>query len=252
LSLMLDEVGSAVFSLNTAVVGLDAVEKGHRKPETLDISWDPKDRMVAARKSRRFILEAVLVRVAEAVNQYCSAVGRTCRLSSVAAKWNGNTKTTEKIADVGKELVAAEDAYLTIGAQLLVHWRNKVVHTRSNAKLTGVQENVLKSKAAFIRDNYANLDILQLLNHFQSSQPTLKDISSLISMSIRYSRSVDTALHACVGREDVEEWLRWYDLSDELRRIRHGTKPDKVQVACERLIQTKVPALLASYRQYCN
>ncbi|WP_192357588.1 hypothetical protein [Mesorhizobium mediterraneum] len=68
---LLVSVGEAVANLNTAVVGLDAVEQGYEKPETLNISWNPNDRIAAARKSRRFLVEAVLVRVAEATGVEC-------------------------------------------------------------------------------------------------------------------------------------------------------------------------------------
>jgi hypothetical protein len=65
LSMLLADVGDAVASLNTVVVGLDAVEMGHEKPDSLDISWGPDNRRAAARKARKFVVEAVLVRVFE-------------------------------------------------------------------------------------------------------------------------------------------------------------------------------------------
>ena len=56
LSALLADVGEAVANLNTAVVGLDAVEKGHERPENLDISWSPGDRQAASRKARKFLV----------------------------------------------------------------------------------------------------------------------------------------------------------------------------------------------------
>jgi hypothetical protein len=55
------DVGEAVANLNTVAVGLDAVEKGHKKSETLNISWDPGDRIAAARKARKFVLASAKI-----------------------------------------------------------------------------------------------------------------------------------------------------------------------------------------------
>lgn len=83
LSALLVEIGEAVANLNTAVVGLDAVEKGHDKPESLDISWSPADRQAASRKARKFIVEAVLVRVFEALRQHTVVISRLPRFREV-------------------------------------------------------------------------------------------------------------------------------------------------------------------------
>ena len=99
-SILLNDVGEAVFSLNTLVVGLDAVEKGHEKPDTLDISWNPTDRIIAARKSRKFVLEAIIVRVTEGLLEFINALGKLPRLKPVSSKWDGNTKNAVKVSDV--------------------------------------------------------------------------------------------------------------------------------------------------------
>ncbi|WP_027581623.1 hypothetical protein [Bradyrhizobium sp. Ai1a-2] len=89
LSELLDDIGEAVASLNAVVVGLDAVEKGHQKPETLDVSFDPDDRRSAARKARKFVVEAVLVRVFEALFQHTNLISTLPRFGSVVSRWDG-------------------------------------------------------------------------------------------------------------------------------------------------------------------
>ncbi|MCB8835000.1 hypothetical protein LJD42_25940, partial [Escherichia coli] len=143
---------------NTAVVGLDAVEKGHKKPDALNISWNPQDRVAAARKSRRFMLEAVLVRVAEALDEFVKAMARMPRFIAIRSKWNRKTSRAEMLADVAFEAVGP-DSYLAVGAVLLVHWRNRVVHPRSRASLTPIQRKKLVDSEKEIDEGFAGLSV---------------------------------------------------------------------------------------------
>lgn len=74
--------------------------------------------------------------------------------------------------------------YLVLGPLLLIHWRNKVIHKSSNASLTKEQIKKFKEDNVFIEDNYKNLSIDKLINDFDIDKPTLKDVSSLIAMTI--------------------------------------------------------------------
>ena len=210
----LASVGEAVANLNTAVVGLDAVERGHEKPETLNISWNPSDRIAAARKSRRFVVEAVLVRVAEAVSEFVAVTARLPRFSTVRGKWDSNTSRAEKLADVATEALGPDD-YLIAGAALLIHWRNRVVHPRSQASLSPVQEKKLRSASDEINISFSGLSIDRLLRDFAVGQPTLKDVSSLVAMSIRMARAVDKAISP-VSCADLDFLLEQYGLNAQM------------------------------------
>lgn len=245
---LLGEVGEAVANLNTAVVGLDAVEKGHEKPTTLSISWNPRDRVAAARKARRFVLEAVLVRVAEALQQFVRATVQLPRFKAVRENWDkSKTSSAQRLANFTAETLG-EESYLSVGATLLVHWRNRVVHPHSRAELSAKQRKTLTQAANEIEQNFAGLSVEKLLHDFEVGQPTLKDISSLIAMSIKMARAVDREINQ-LSREDLETLLDYYDLRSKIEVIAAQTTPSKQSASVQRLLQSVVPGLAQSYRR---
>lgn len=242
---LLVAVGEAVANLNTTVVGLDAVERGHEKPETLNISWNPQDRVAAARKSRRFVLEAVLVRVAEALSEFVTATAQLPRFSSVRSRWDSNTTRADKLADVAAELLGSGN-HLVAGAALLVHWRNRAVHPRSRASLTPQQMRNLRSASAEIDSSFAGLSVDRLLNDFEIGHPTLKDISSLIAMSIRMAREMDKAVNF-LSKDELDILLEYYGLTARISEINAQTTPCKRQASVLRLLQSSAPGLMEAY-----
>lgn len=244
---LLVSVGEAVANLNTAVVGLDAVEQGHEKPETLTISWNPHDRTAAARKSRRFIVEAVLVRVAEALSEFVLVTARLPRFGSVRSGWDSKTSRAEKLTDVAAELLGSE-SYLIAGAALLIHWRNRVVHPRSQASLAPQQEKKLRAASEEIEKNFAGLLVDRLLKDFETGQPTLKDVSSLIAMSIRMAREVDKAV-SDLSNDDLDVLLEYYGLKARIAEIEAQTTANKRHASVVRMLQSSAPGLVPAYSQ---
>ncbi|MER8845776.1 hypothetical protein [Mesorhizobium australicum] len=238
-------VGEAVVNLNTVVVGLDAVERGHEKPETLSISWNPQDRLAAARKARRFVLEAVLVRVAEALAEFVWATAHLPRFSSVRGNWNNNTSRAERLADVAKEALDS-GSHLVAGALLLLHWRNRVVHPRSRASLTPQQIRNLRSASGEIEQSFAGLSVERLLDDFEIGRPTLKDISSLIAMSIRMARELDKAVNF-LSCDELDFMLEHYDLKARIVQIEMQTTPAKRRASVLRMLQSTAPGLVEAY-----
>lgn len=241
---LLDDVGQAVFALNTAVVGLDAVESGHEKPKSLNVSWAPRDRRTAARKSRKFILESVLVRVTGAMYEYALALSKLPAFRDVSnLQNNGRAKMVSAIAK--KSL--PEDKYLIAGVVLLMHWRNRIVHRRSTAKLDPDDREALLGCDKIIAGRYRGLDIHALLRHFEEQRPTLKDASSLISMSINLARKIDSTIQHDLEKEELDAWLHHYQLIVPIERIKAATPPEKQQASIRRLIRTRAPKLLDAY-----
>lgn len=245
---LLVSVGEAVANLNTAVVGLDAVEQGYEKPETLSISWNPNDRIADARQSRRFLVEAVLVRVAEALSEFVVAISRLPRFRSISSDWDSKTSRAEKLANVATGALGPDD-YLIAGASLLIHWRNRVVHPRSRASLTAQQEKKLLAASDEIATGFAGLSVERLLRDFESGQPTLKDISSLIAMSIRMARAVDKATSP-LSDADLDVLLEYYDLKARVAEIEAQTTPTKRHASVVRMLQSNAPGLVHAYNRF--
>lgn len=237
-------VGEAVANLNTTVVGLDAVEQGHEKPSSLNISWHPTDRLAAARKARRFALEAALVRVSEAIGTFIRAMAKLPRFAAVTGRWNKNTSQAEKMADVAQHALGSEN-YLLAGASLLVHWRNRIVHS-STAQLTPAQMKVFVAASEEIEHKFARLSVERLLMDFEQGLPTLKDVSSLISMTIRLARALDASARE-LTRADLDAMLDHYGLNARIAAVERSTTPAKCEASVLRLLQAEAPGLVAAY-----
>lgn len=249
LHVLLRDIGEAVFALNTAVVGLDAVEKGHKKPETLDISWQPRDRKIAARTSRKFIVESVMIHASEAIHQFTLALSKLSRFEPARAQWKGNTSTSEKISTICAAVLDRDD-YLVPAVVLLVHWRNRIVHASSNAKLKHHERQALLKNRAIICDRYKGLDISELLRHFEAQRPTLKDASSLIAMTINLARKMDHAMQQNLSKEELDAWLDHYRIWPMLKKVKAETAPGKYRESVCRLFRSQAPYLLDAYRDH--
>lgn len=250
LKIFLREVGEAVAHLNTIVVGLDAVEKGHKKPSTLRISWNPNDPKLAAIKARRFALESILVRVCEALNQYVSATSRLPRINSALRKHKDHPSTAEKLSDLAKA-VQIEDCFLVAGSCLLIHWRNRAVHLNSDAKLTPAQVSSLKSASEEIEKKFASLSVIRLLEDFDRKTPTLKDISTLIAMTIRLVRKIDGRLGE-VSKEDLVALLIHYGLDKKIEKINREDPLQRQLPSTLQLLRTEAPGLVKAYQEHCS
>ena len=244
----LGETGEAVAHLNTIIVGLDAVEKGHQKPKGLSISWAPKDQRIAAKKARRFAVEAALQKSSEALKEYIHSIAKFQRLDGVSSKWTGKTTSAEKISDISNFLLG-EDDFLQVGACLLIHWRNRIVHKRSKANLTAVQTRLWVNNKVKIQTEFSGLDTEKLLDDFQNGRPTLKDVSTLISFSIRLVRSLDKEL-GDLSKDDLDQLLALYGLAEGIQKVKRETSPHKIRESIERLLHTEAPGLVGAYQKH--
>jgi hypothetical protein len=87
----------------------------------------------------------------------------------------------------------------------------------------------------------------RLLCHFEEKRPTLKDISSLIAMSINLARQIDEALYKDLSKADLEAWMIHYGLPDALKKVKAETAPEKLGEAIGRTFKALAPQLLAPY-----
>ena len=248
LTAFLSNVGGAVVSLNTVVVGLDAVENGHNKPDGLNISWAPTDKRAAARKARKFVVEAVLVRIFEALFEHTRTLASLCQFDGIKSVWDGKTSRATKIWEIYRYVVG--ENHLVAAAVLVCHWRNKIVHPESGAKLTPAQKNLLRRDEAEIAEKYKNLSVDCLLCHFDEGRPTLKDVSVLIAMTINLVRAADVATASTLSKEDFDRWLAHYKLVEVIEKVRRETKPDDLHRSICRVFQTKAPKMLSAYEHY--
>jgi len=242
----LDEVGKVVHHLNSIAVGLSAVERGAAvKPAELDVSWHPADVVASGRQARAFALRATIVMVAELLGAYIAQVARFPSCKDLAFPPKGER---EQKLEAVKDHFSIGDGELYLGPLLLVHWRNRIIHRKSNAGLTKVEREKLISCADVLRQSYKNLDPSLLLEHFENNAPTLKDTSSLIAMTINFVKMVDAAIPEPSSKEEVMEWIVLLNLEQQLDRVKRvSTAKGKLEIGLRTFLNTHCAFLTQPY-----
>ena len=242
------DIGGASFLLNTIVVGLDAVEKGHQKPDEINVMWAPKDRIVAARKARKFTVEAFIVRAAETLKSYQNTVSKLPQFKPVTDNWSYKTRAADKLADICKTTIGTKN-YLTAAGKLLITWRNKISHNQA-LTVNKLDENVLRDNAEEILQRYSLLDIDRLLVHMKEGRPTLKDVSSLISMAINLAIEIDRNVYNSLTKEDVFSLAEQYGIIANIKAIRLETTELKIVGSVKRAFNSRAPNLYSPFLRF--
>ncbi|VXA84854.1 conserved hypothetical protein [Acinetobacter sp. 8I-beige] len=245
----IDSVGKTVHHLNTIAVGLSGVESGNcTQPEELNISWTPSNIKHSSRDARQFTLKATIVFVAEELNSYNSLIINSANIGNI---------TLPKDADRSQKHLALTDHFeindpiLQLGPLLLIHWRNRIIHKKSTAKLTSSQISILKNSNAEIKDKYKNLCTTKLLQDFEKGLPTLKDVSSLIAMTINYVHAVEKLIPEPKSINDLESWLKNLGLYSQYERAQRVSisKPNPLGYMTN-FFNTQCPQLLKVYKSF--
>jgi hypothetical protein len=243
----LGKVGDASFALNTLVVGLDAVEQGHEKPAGLNISWSPSDRTIAARKSRRYAVEAFLIRASEQLTSFNAAIIPLSQFETVRSKWDAKTGKAAKLIDVSASLLG--ESYLICAGAILIGWRNRIVHD-SKFSLHADQRRIWLQCKKDICEKYGHLNAECLLKHAEEEGPTLKDASCLIAMSIKLAKAMDQATYTKFSKEDLDSWIASSGISDAIRKIRRETKKPNQVASVMRLFEARGAYLYNKFEEF--
>lgn len=245
LSFFLSNVGQTVHHLNTAVVALSGLEHGDvRKPDDLDITWKPADVVTSARKSRLFLVKSSLVFVATALTEYVDTVVSYPCLTR-PSNWS-ELSNAEKLVSLNRLTGSSED-YLVLGPSLLIHWRNRIVHPKSNAALSSRQRDILLKASPEIKANYKNLDPAKLITDFESETFTLKGASSLVAMSINLARRIDKFFFPPATVDDLKEWIETFGFSSELEAVEKSAQGEHGLKKGEMYLRTNCSFLANSY-----
>ena len=80
--------------------------------------------------------------------------------------------------------------------EVALQWRNRLVHSGSNARINGDLQDRLHQHAADLQNNYRHLDPGQMIARFASREesPSLKEVTGMITAAHRFVSSVDSAV----------------------------------------------------------
>lgn len=121
---------------------------------------------------------------------------------------------------------------------LLIAWRNVLVHDMDKDPLDPKVSLDLIADKEYMSANHAGIDFVQTLERYESkSEPSLKDISTLVSILMRYLAATDARLIAACNlsayaQEAICEELKSSGVSDEILRKWAGKSfPERVSKA---------------------
>lgn len=194
-------MGQANHFLITILIGLDEVGKGTiNKPESLDVSWNPKDVKESAKRSREYALNSSLAWIIDNFDSYVQNCKRKPCVFEDKVLLSEIDSAARRVNDKfivlfdrykGIEVIKLYGALLALGIQ----WRNVTTHSEANNTLDEEFEGVLLGNKDWYYDNFCHLNVDDALGHFRNHKsPTLKETTSIIKAVLRFVESVDSEL----------------------------------------------------------
>lgn len=213
-------LGSANHLIITALVGLDAVERGvvREVPEDLRAAWSPKDAVSSAKRSRRLILDMALIRAIDAIDVYLrEAVRKPALVQSERFRSDldsAGLSIFQKLRAVERNFPDLDSLPLAL-IFLMVAWRNRGAHSEADRDAPQSHLDVLRSKAEELGNRFRGLDTDMLLGGYDAVRPsTFKEVASLINAAHHLVADLDARLLASL---DVERFLKdaiWASLGE--------------------------------------
>lgn len=239
----LKTVGDTVYSLNTICVGLSAVSDGSaKKDEGLTISWECSNRSGAAAQSRKFVVRASLVFVEEALLNYLSYLKVLSSVPDGVREACSADGAVQKIRMLSKQVAGLED-YWEPCVILLIRWRNQVVHGGQKG-LNSSEEERLVGNSKILAGRHSGIIIQDTIQNFKSGKITLKDFTTLISITIRYVRFLDSALSPVVRLiSDLDQLIRQRNLLEPYNQILSVQNESKSKSKFQMFINTNFPSI---------
>jgi len=195
--------------LITIMIGLDAVANGtaHRKEE-FSTSWDPRNAVQSARRSREFACKALAAWLVDALTAYVRNLSSTPN-TIIDSRLTEIIRTNESVEDKISVLARAcqqENSVPTMLTRVAVVWRNRLVHHQARNKIDSRLMAMLRGHATDIATDYCGLDIERLLDSVDKSHaPTFKEVTSLVHSAHDFVRLTDAWL---LEHSDLDSYVR--------------------------------------------
>lgn len=199
------DVGNSVHSMNTIAVALSLLPDDNvATPASLNISWNPKNLEYSKILARNYAERSSYVYAAESLFEYLRTISKNALWNYPDQNFQGDEKKAIKVYKFLKVIPGVSET-MAILCELLSHWRNRIVHLNtSNASISSSKRNHLIEERNNIYDNFYHFDIIEALTHYDKKKITLKDTSTLITISIKSARLVDEYFFKGVSKKEIE------------------------------------------------
>jgi hypothetical protein len=218
-------LGQTNHFLITILVGLDAVESGTAQlGPTFATSWAPHDRVRSATRSREFALTSALAWTIDSLDTYQRLARRRPTImasSTLRDRFDRAKSIGEKVSLLAEYSFDEEcDVTSPLLVRTAIVWRNRLVHSTADNKLSSEMRGALNEHAAEIASHYRGLDVDRIMNALPDGKPgarppSLKEVTSFISAAHSFVSITDERLLSTLNlREYFMQVLADY-VSDE-------------------------------------
>jgi hypothetical protein len=213
-------LGNANHLIVTALVGLDAIEQGlvTDVPEQLHAAWSPKDRMASARRSRRLVLDMVLVRAVDALDLYIRASRRNPALVQDDGLRNAIDAAGRSIFEKLRAIESHyghKDPLLFAMGYVMIAWRNRSAHTEADTEVDQRTRELLLNEAKRIEEIFSGLSAERLLDGFDNHSPAFKEVASMIRATHQLVQTMEASQFASLNVERYLRDLIWYSVDTD-------------------------------------
>ncbi|WP_195694760.1 hypothetical protein [Priestia megaterium] len=200
-------IGQTNHFLITILVGLDGIKSGKVDLSSgFSTTWNPQDKQSSAVRSRHFAIKATLAWCVDALDGYfvmsCQMpelvqdtilINTSLNGLSIFKKFKAfNRKYHAQLSNVSVEIAMIE---------LAITWRNRLIHFKSDNTISPHTRNLLMSSKHYIKSNYQDLDIEDLLINYDGykNPPRFKEVTALIRAIHKYVEVLDKAVIANIN-----------------------------------------------------
>jgi hypothetical protein len=212
-------LGGANHLIITALVGLDAIERGvvTEIPHDIHAAWSPKDAAASSKRTRRLILDMALVRAVDALDVYIRHSRRKPSLIQSQALQReidgAGLSVFRRFAAVEKHLPGIDRSLAALMA-VMITWRNRSAHAEADTEISERHQSALRDNAAGISSRFRGLSAELLLSGYKEHRPPVfKEIASFINATHHFVEELEQAHFAAVDTEAYLKQLIWTAIS---------------------------------------
>lgn len=214
-----DVLGQANHLVITALVGLDAIERGivREVPADLRAAWSPKDPLASARRSRRLLLDMALVRSVDALDMYLRYSNRKPFLfqsQDLREKIDGAHWSIFRKVGVIEGHYSRIEPMLFALVNIMIAWRNRAAHFEADNDASPQHKQVLRDCFVDIAMRFRNLDTARLLSGYEAyDNPTFKEVASFVNATQHFVEALERAQFSALNAEIYLKELIWVAIS---------------------------------------
>jgi len=212
-------LGGANHLIITALVGLDAIERGivTEIPHDMHAAWSPQDVVASAKRSRRLILDMALVRAVDALDIYIRHSRRKPSLIQSQALQDdidgAGLSIFKRFEAVEKHLPQIDRSLAALMA-VMITWRNRSAHAEADKEISDRHKSALRENEAAISSRFKGLSAQLLLSGYEERRPPVfKEIASFINATHHFVEQLEQAYFVAADTEAYLKQLIWTTIS---------------------------------------